>query len=1188
MGRADPRGPVAAVRPASVCLLVLLLCCTAGAQAWDLVADSGHSMPVTALAASPDGRILASGAMDRSIRLWSLEGRLIRVLRGHAGIVSGVAFHPSGVLLASIGQDDTLRLWDLDGTELWSRVTDANGSQWHPDAVAVTRDRIWYTTAGWAVPVDLDGNKGTPVMIRGGPARWPSATVDDKGQPWFATTRSLFDPVADTALPDLPEAFHGEITSVDADRGRFVVGSFQGCVAVWEGAAGTGAWRLLEGCEAGDGTVHLENPQRVTGTLFLPDGAGAMAVHAGGTVQILDAALALASSQQLDFPIDLGPAIALPVRDGQGGYVLSAGSFLFAATEDLRVRPFAGAPTCYTAAEFAPGDAVWALGTCGGRIELWRRDGSMLLSFQAHDGPIRNLRWHRGGLLVSQTARELAVWKPDGTEVMRRQMLTAGNGALRWKDSEQATLLVSGGVSGRYDLTGGGMGTPRTPADFAAAFGETPASIVLAADGTTYGLGEQGDLLVQAADGTVTHLALPEAQRIPGPENSLLAAAGLPDGAHLALDGAGRLLHWRADGTLDWTRASYRPESFRSGLFTEGQLERLCRARAQIALDPDAEHERCVADPDLRRFLRDLPAPGVFDADAWRDSVTGMTPAMFWSPEDPLVVSADGGEIATASWDGTVTVWSPDGTRLAQHHLHDEQVTALDFSSDGRWLLSVANGATAALLDVRSGHAIEMTGNGSDWITWNPEGRFTASRGGARLISVSGRTSAHAVDQFAAALNDPAAVLEPLGLIDEARARHYRAARALRYRRLGAAAEVRPDGLPVARLLDVRKDGDVAHVRARVEAGDAPLAAWQLWVDDVPRFPDAGRAVTASDGSVDVEADVDLLDGHNRIEVSAIDAGGVESVRAVSDVLARVDEHPALWFVGIGVSDYQLDWLPKLNFAAKDAGDLAQAFGTLGDRFSAVHLRTWLDDDVDADAFRDAHSFLARAAPDDLVVMFIAGHGTYAPDDAAQFYYLLPKSDQHDMADTAISFEQAEGALYGLQSRRKLMLIDTCQSGEPVGPQELARYDAAVQAGLIPRVPRPKLDPSAPAPQGRHWLRQRDRFIYADLARRSGAVVFSSAKGNEFSNEAAYLKNGFFTQGILLALSDPAADADGDGELSVQELFDSVSAFVQQESTLDEDEGPTQNPTIDRDNLSARFEVPLIPQAERGRFARDE
>jgi WD40 repeat protein len=75
----------------------------------------GHEEAIKSVVFSPDGKRLASGSLDSTVRVWDVEtGKQLGLpLQGHTGGVCSVAFSPDGKWIVSGSSDCTIRIWDV-------------------------------------------------------------------------------------------------------------------------------------------------------------------------------------------------------------------------------------------------------------------------------------------------------------------------------------------------------------------------------------------------------------------------------------------------------------------------------------------------------------------------------------------------------------------------------------------------------------------------------------------------------------------------------------------------------------------------------------------------------------------------------------------------------------------------------------------------------------------------------------------------------------------------------------------------------------------------------------------------------------------------------------------------------------------------------------------------------------------
>ncbi|MGX1913560.1 caspase, EACC1-associated type [Streptomyces phaeochromogenes] len=233
----------------------------------------------------------------------------------------------------------------------------------------------------------------------------------------------------------------------------------------------------------------------------------------------------------------------------------------------------------------------------------------------------------------------------------------------------------------------------------------------------------------------------------------------------------------------------------------------------------------------------------------------------------------------------------------------------------------------------------------------------------------------------------------------------------------------------------------------------------------------------------------------------------------------------------IATYEYQDTGLRQLTAPAHDAEALATV---LKDPDIAGFEVTTLINEPHHRVGEAIGDFYRDRRRDDLTLLYFTGHGL--KDDDGQLYLAMTNTRRDSLLFTALPAEQIDRAMSGSMSRQKVLILDCCYSGAfPAG--RIAKADTAVHA--LERF----------QGRGRTVLTASDATQY-------------SFEGNQVHGEAA---QSVFTRYLVAGLRDGSADLDGDGDITVDELYSYVHDRVVQEM-------PQQRPKK-QDNVEGRTVV---------------
>ena len=219
-------------------------------------------------------------------------------------------------------------------------------------------------------------------------------------------------------------------------------------------------------------------------------------------------------------------------------------------------------------------------------------------------------------------------------------------------------------------------------------------------------------------------------------------------------------------------------------------------------------------------------------------------------------------------------------------------------------------------------------------------------------------------------------------------------------------------------------------------------------------------------------------------------------------------QKPKLHAVVIGIDHYQNPDL-KLNYAAKDANAiydvLNKQVGGIYDKGSINLLITTSTTSKD-NIINKINQIKQTAKMNDVFVFYAAAHGYNYPDTG---YHLFTSdvgaTSSRQVTKTGINAEELQGLLAQVNTNKKLILLDTCDSG------------GSIDAGQL--ITSRGLD---------------DQMVIDRMQRKAGATVIMASTDKQKALEG-YQGHGVFTYGLLQAFNG-AGDMDKDGYIKTGEL----------------------------------------------------
>lgn len=544
-----------------------------------------------------------------------------------------------------------------------------------------------------------------------------------------------------------------------------------------------------------------------------------------------------------------------------------------------------------------------------------------------------------------------------------------------------------------------------------------------------------------------------------------------------------------------------------------------------------------------------------------------------------ICYSPDGKQLAVGGDDNNIHIYDPvSGKELAVLEGHNDRINTVWYSPDGRYLASGAQDITVKFWDPVSYKLLATIYalTGSDWACISPEGMFDGSEGALDLMHFAVNLESIALSQLKQRYYQPGLLGKVLGYDEE---------------KIRLAPDFDHIALYPSKTLSIKNH----TLKVRLENRGGGFGQTALFMDGMEIQENIlNKQISPKKRFIDIAIDLNAYaaylrpDAVNAIGIrtfnqegylsSSIDtihylqpSIGTRGGRTVSTVtkIPIAGNKPRLYAIVVGTSDYYGQAL-DLQYAAKDAEDFSKALRLgasrlFGDSSVSMHV---ISSQSNNPANRPGKSQIIAAfsqctvsKPDDIVIVYLSGHGINLDGSDGDFYYLTEEARSSDPAAysdpkvrnaSTLSSQELTNLLNAIPARKKVLILDACASGR------------ATETML-------QNQRSVPASQTRALDRMKDR---------TGYYILAGSAADAVSYETSIYGQGLLTYALLKGMRGAALRKD-----EREEYIDVVKLLqyaVDEVPLLANGIGGIQQPLYRSPSAQQSYDIGQMTEREKG------